>query len=393
MLHQLINLSSDLKRLWDEGLEIEIKDGHLLVHHVPYLNSSGKINYGTLVSTLNLAGNKTITPETHVVYFIGDYPCNKDGSIIKQIEHSSNVQNLSNNIIVNHSFSNKPQNGYNDYYEKITMYTEIISGPAKSFDNSVTEKTFNIIEPDYSESIFNYIDTNSTRAEINTISQKLENQKVVIIGLGGTGSYILDLIAKNPVKEIHLYDDDTFQQHNAFRSPGAPSVEKLKKRIYKTDYFKEIYSNMHRNVISHNKYINSSTIEELSGMDFVFLCLDKGESKKIIVDYLEKNDVQFIDVGMGLQKIDDQLIGIVRITSSTKVKRDHIKGKGRISYSDDSDNEYSKNIQIAELNALNAALAVIKWKKLYGFYQDLEKENFTTYSINVSQLLNEDNDS
>jgi len=393
MPHQLINLSPDLKRLWDEGLEIEIKDGHLLVHHVPYLNSTREINYGTLVSTLNLAGDKTISPETHVVYFIGDHPCNKDGSIIKQIQHSSVLQNLSNNIIVNHSFSNKPQNGYNDYYEKMMMYIEIISAPAKSIDNSVTERTFNVIEPDDSESVFNYIDTNSTRAEINTVSQKLENQKVVIIGLGGTGSYILDLIAKNPVKEIHLYDGDTFQQHNAFRSPGAPSVEKLKERINKTDYFKEIYSKMHRNVISHNKYINFSNIEELSGMDFIFLCLDKGEPKKIIVDYLEKNDIQFIDVGMGLQKVDDQLIGIVRITSSTKVKRDHIKSKGRISFSDDSDNEYSKNIQIADLNALNAALAIIKWKKLYGFYQDLEKENFTAYSINVSQLLNEDNDS
>ena len=40
---------------------------------------------------------------------------------------------------------------------------------------------------------------------------------------------------------------------------------------------------------------------------------------------------------------------------------------------------YSHNIQIAELNALNAALAVIKWKKLAGFYVDLEGEHFTVY--------------
>lgn len=393
MLHQLINHSPDLRRLWDEGLEIEIKDGYLLVHRVPYINSDKEIKYGTLVTTLNLAGDVTVKPETHVVYFIGEYPCNKDGTIIKPIKHESVTRNIGTNITVNHSFSNKPQNGYADYYEKIMRYVEIISAPAKSKDNSVTERTFKIIEPDDSESVFNYTDTNSTRAEINTISQKLENQKVAIIGLGGTGSYTLDLIAKNHVKEIHLYDGDTFLQHNAFRSPGAPTIEKLKERISKTDYFKEIYSNMHRHVISHDKYIDSTNIEKLAGMDFIFLCLDKGKPKKIIVDYLEKTDVQFIDVGMGLHKIDDQLIGIVRITSSTKAKRDHIKDKGRISFSDDSDNEYSKNIQIAELNALNAALAVIKWKKLYGFYQDLEKENFTTYSINVSQLLNEDNDS
>ena len=55
--------------------------------------------------------------------------------------------------------------------------------------------------------------------------------------------------------------------------------------------------------------------------------------------------------------------------------------------------EYSTNIQIADLNMLNAALAVIKWKKLCGFYQDLEREHNCTYSINVNQLLSEETDS
>jgi len=393
MPHQLINLSPDLKRLWEEGLEIDIKDSHLLVDHVPYLNSDKEIKYGTLVSTLHLAGDVTIKPDTHVVYFIGEHPCNKDGSIITQIQHSSSCQKLSNNIIINHSFSNKPLDGYPDYFSKMTHYIEIISAPAKSVDDRVTEKTFKVIEPEDSQSVFNYIDTNSTRAEINIVSQKLEKQKIAIIGLGGTGSYILDLIAKTPVQEIHLYDGDTFLQHNAFRAPGAPSTEKLKNRIMKTDYFKEIYSNMHRYIIPHTKFIELTNIEELAELDFVFLCLDRSEIKKCLLDYLENRDIQFIDVGIGLEKVDEQLLGIVRVTSSTKKKRNHIKDKGRISFSDVKDNEYSKNVQVADLNALNASLAVIKWKKLCGFYQDLEKENFTTYSINVSQLLNEDNDS
>ncbi len=35
-------------------------------------------------------------------------------------------------------------------------------------------------------------------------------------------------------------------------------------------------------------------------------------------------------------------------------------------------------------------MAVIKWKKLSAFYQDLVEEHQTTYSINVAQLLNGD---
>jgi len=51
---------------------------------------------------------------------------------------------------------------------------------------------------------------------------------------------------------------------------------------------------------------------------------------------------------------------------------------------------HSSNIQIADLNALNAALAVIKWKKLMGFYQDLDFEHHCTYTIGGNMLRNED---
>jgi len=39
---------------------------------------------------------------------------------------------------------------------------------------------------------------------------------------------------------------------------------------------------------------------------------------------------------------------------------------------------------------LNAALAVIKWKKLFGFYFDFEQELSSTYTIDGNHLLNED---
>ena len=55
-----------------------------------------------------------------------------------------------------------------------------------------------------------------------------------------------------------------------------------------------------------------------------------------------------------------------------------------------ADGVYSRNIQIAELNALNAALAVIKWKKLLGFYRDLENEHFSAYTLDGNVIVNED---
>jgi uncharacterized protein DUF6791/ThiF family protein len=390
MSHRLISRNADLRRFWDEGYEIELVDGHLLINQVPYVDSSAKIKYGTLVSTLHLAGDATLKPDTHVAYFIGDAPCDKNGSVISAILNSSSLMQLTANLRINHTFSSKPANGYADYFEKMTTYVNIISGPAKSLDDSVTEKTFRIIEPNEAESVFNYLDTNSVRARIQPISQKLSDQRIAIIGTGGTGSYILDLVAKTMAKEIHLYDGDILKSHNAFRGPGAPSIEELRQRVKKVDYLSKIYSKLHRRITPHAYYIDASNMHELSAFDFVFLSLDVGKVRKQLVDFLLEKDISFVDSGIGLQNIDNELIGIVRVTTCTKNKNDH--ATKTIPFESDVENEYANNIQIADLNAFNATLAVIKWKKLCGFYNDLERENHSTYTINVNMLTSTDHE-
>jgi hypothetical protein len=92
---------------------------------------------------------------------------------------------------------------------------------------------------------------------------------------------------------------------------------------------------------------------------------------------------------MGVYLSDGVLGGILRVTTSTSAQRDHLRKRGAFSDSD-ARNEYATNMQIAELNALNAALAVIKWKKLVGFYQDLDFEHNCTYTIGGNILRNED---
>ena len=391
MSQSLISHSADLKRLRDEGYEVEISaSNYLLIHNVPYVNSQTEIARGTLASTLSLAGNKTAPPDTHVAFFTGDHPCHQDGSAIISIQHAQSNEALAPGLHAKHAFSNKPSGGYPNYHAKMTRYIDVISHPAASIDPTVTARTFKPIGSNEEDSVFAYLDTASSRVGIGEVTDKLKAQKVGIIGLGGTGSYILDLVAKTPVKEIHLFDKDNFLQHNAFRSPGAPSLDELAKTQKKVDYLRTIYSKMHTRIVAHDYHIGASNVDELSHLGFVFMCLDKGKAKQFIVAKLEELRIPFIDVGMGVQLIDESksLIGILRITTSTEKQRGHVKN--RISYEDDDgDDDYSRNIQIADLNALNAALAVVKWKKLCGFYQDLEEECHSTYTINVNMLLSE----
>ena len=230
MSHSLINRSPDLKRLRDEGYEIEVREGFLLVHSVPYVNSRGETAFGTLISTLCAAGDIAVRPDTHVVSFVGEHPCNLDGREITQIKYMSAEIPTGVGIVAQHSFSNKPPDGYPDYYEKMTRYVEIISAPPRSRDAAVSARTFRPIAAQSDESVFQYTDTASSRSGIQAISTRLAH-RVAIVGLGGTGSYLLDLLAKTPAASIDLFDGDVFMQHNAFRAPGAPSLAELEARI------------------------------------------------------------------------------------------------------------------------------------------------------------------
>jgi siroheme synthase (precorrin-2 oxidase/ferrochelatase) len=382
---KLINHSPDLKQLKDEGFSIEEKHGFLLVHDVPYVNANKEISFGTLVSELNLAGDVTATPNTHVIFFIGEHPCNKDGSIIAGINHETSInRKLAEGIIVNHSFSNRPVNGYSNYYQKITRYIEIIMAPAQSMDHSLDARTRKVYES-LDHPSFHYLDTNSSRANITSITEKLSSQKIAIIGLGGTGAYILDFVAKTPVAEIHLYDGDIFLQHNAFRTPGAASIEQLKERFRKVDYLLQIYRNMRKNIFAHNEYLDETNIDCILGMDFVFIAIDKGAIKRAIINKLNEHKIPFNDVGIGIEVEGDLLVGDARVTTGSPEKQDHLFD--RISLADRVDEAYSTNIQIAELNALNAAMAVIKWKKLFGFYFDPIKANHNVFNLATGDMM------
>ena len=108
-----------------------------------------------------------------------------------------------------------------------------------------------------------------------------------------------------------------------------------------------------------------------------------------MVEKLGELGVPFIDVGMGVEEVEGSLLGQLRVTVSTDRSRDQVRSTLPTSDRDGED-DYSRNIQIADLNALNAALAVIKWKKLSGFYADLEKEHTSLYQIDGNHLVNED---
>ena len=392
MSRELISRSEDLRRLREEGYSVQVQNGLLVVRDVPYVCADRRVRTGSLISGLNLAGDTTTTPDNHVVHFDGEYPCGSDGVPIQQIAHQSQHFDLGTGLTAKHSFSSKPDEGYRDYHHKMTTYIGILSGPAEVLDPAVSPKVFRPPEEE-EDQIFNYIDSASGRAGIGATTELLSRETIAIVGLGGTGSYVLDLVAKTPVREIRLFDGDDFLQHNAFRAPGAPTIDDLRDRYPKVEYFRSIYSCMRKGIVAHSEPLDNDNVDLLDGITFAFVCMEGGDAKRAIVQKLEDLDVSFIDVGLGVEMSNGKALGgMVRTTASTPGKRDHTRSRIPFSRNDEED-LYASNIQVADLNALNAALAVVKWKKTLGFYRDLENEHHSTYTIDGNTLDNSEKDS
>lgn len=388
MSHPLVSRSPDLLRLRVEGYDIEVRANYLVLHHVPYVTAAVEVAYGTLVSELSTTGTTTIRPNDHVVSFVGGIPHDHHGAELVKVVNSKGANQLAEGLVAACTFSAKPPQGYADYFEKMTTYVNLLAGHAQVIDPTATARTFPPVRTTEDESVFRYLDAASGRARISGITEKLALPKVAIIGLGGTGSYILDAIAKTPIGELHLFDGDILYAHNAFRAPGAASADELDERPFKVEYYQRHYDSIRRNIIAHPYYVDESNIDELAGMSFVFLTMDSSPAKKVLVEKLEQFGIAFIDAGMGVYRTDDTLGGILTVTASTPERRAHA-GK-RISFTVADDDDYERNIQIADLNMLNAVLAVIKWKKLYRFYADSQSEMYMTYTIRTNQLLSDD---
>lgn len=386
-----IDRSPDLQRLRKEGYNVRVTStGYLIVHDVPYVNSKREIAIGALASNLDLAGDITARPQDHTAKFIGEYPCDSEGKTLDVLRHNSGSYDLGNGLIAQHSFSRKPACGYyENYYEKMTAYVALLGKHVAVIDPLATARTHKVIEPEDDNSPFNYLDTASARAEINTITARLAEDAIAIVGVGGTGSYVLDLVSKAPVKKIHIFDADRVLTHNAFRAPGAPAIEDLRAQPLKVEYFASIYAHMHRGIVPHPFHIDAANLDQLKDMSFVFLCMEGGVAKRAIVDKLEALGTPFVDVGMGLYTKRNSIGGMLRSVVSLPDAREH--ARARIPFTaDDANNEYDKNIQVADLNALNACLAVIAWKKFRSFYFNLAKERFVSYTIANSLLAKGD---
>lgn len=270
---------------------------------------------------------------------------------------------------------------------KVTKYVAAIAGHATAVDPSAKATVFRPIPADTDEGPFKYLNTASSRAGIDALNAKLRSERVAIVGLGGTGAYILDFVAKTEVNTIHLFDGDRFFSHNAFRAPGAPDLDDLNQAPMKVDHLADAYGRMRNGIVTHPYPLDAENVEELADVTFVFIAIDEAPAKAPIICFLLEANIPFVDVGLGVEAVDGLLTGSLRTTIVTPESRDHAHRRIPMVSVAGAD-DYRSNIQIAELNARNATDAVIAWKQYRGFYADLEAEHCCVYTIATNHIVN-----
>ena len=391
MFQKLVNRNPDLARLVERGFAVAFDSNCLIVRDIPYLDANCALNWGAIVAKLEFVDKEKVIQDDHQIYFAGSHPHQLDGTPINNLGGGETMMSFSDafsDVMVKRSFSNKPKETgrFADFFEKIESYVSIISGPAME-RHDVNPYTFRCDETFHSDSIFKFHDTLTTRADIGNLNSVFSNEVVAIIGLGGTGAYLLDFLVKSPVAEVRGFDGDGFHVHNAFRSPGRLDEDEL--GLKKADVYRGRYENFRHGLHLEATYIDEASAEALAGVTFAFVCVDKGSARALIFDLLIELGIPFIDVGMGLKRKDGPLSGMMRITYFSPEDGKQMRERGLAELSDAPDNLYRANIQIGELNALNASLALIKYKQIRSFYASDQAINHLLFSIRDLGIISE----
>lgn len=369
---KLVSRNEDLAALVDRGYAVTFDSGWMVIRDVPYLDQQGALQWGALATKLIFVDAERVEQEDHTVLFAGAHPCGLDGVPIRLIDAGAHTLTLSQtckDVAVERRFSNKPRETgrFDNFSEKIESYVGIICAPAMH-KYGVTPFTFKTVEDDPQASVFKFQDSLTSKAEIGDLSRRFDDEVVAIVGLGGTGAAVLDFLVKTPVREIRGFDGDAFHVHNAFRSLGRLDERELGAR--KADVYQNRYSNFREGLKLVPRYVDSECGDAFDAVTFAFVCVDKGSARAEIFNLLIAKGIPFIDVGMGLKRDAGPLRGMLRVTYYPPERAGEIRGKGLAEMSDAREDLYRTNVQIGELNALNAALAVIRYKQLRGFYSD-----------------------
>ena len=181
------------------------------------------------------------------------------------------------------------------------------------------------------------------------LGEKLEyltSKVILIIGLGGVGSYALETLARTGIKKIIIVDSDTIDESNLNRQLMT-NINNI--GLYKTDVWADRIKSINPNceVVKYTSFITKENIALLfkEHVDYVIDACDTLNTKLEIIRYCLDNKIKFIS-SMGMAKrVNNNYIKVSTLDKTKNdplakklrmlVKKNGIKGKIPVVYSEE----------------------------------------------------------
>lgn len=172
----------------------------------------------------------------------------------------------------------------------------------------------------------------------NSNLKKIQNTKVLLIGIGGVGGYTLESLIRSGIQYITIVDYDKIDISNLNRQIIS-NINNIDK--YKVDEFKkrinDINPDAEVSVIKEKINKDNFNILNISKYDYVIDACDSIDVKKEVIKECLKNNIKFIScMGTGY-KLEPSKLEIIDLRKTSydpiakilrsMVKKERLKGK------------------------------------------------------------------
>lgn len=164
--------------------------------------------------------------------------------------------------------------------------------------------------------------------------EKLHNSKVIVFGIGGVGSFVVEALTRAGVGNLILVDNDTVCISNLNRQIHATqaTVESVKVEAMKA---RVLSINPNCKVEAKQEFITADNIQDIipEDIDYVVDAIDTVTSKLALAEYCYKNDIKLIaSMGTG-NKIDPTQFRVTdvfktKVCPLAKVMRTELRKRG-----------------------------------------------------------------
>ena len=149
--------------------------------------------------------------------------------------------------------------------------------------------------------------------------EKLKNSTVVVFGLGGVGSYVVEALARSGIQNLVIVDKDIVDITNINRqliathsTIGKSKVDVAKKRI--------LDINPNCNIMAIKEFVSKENIAQLldeKNINYIIDAIDTVSSKLSIIEYAYNNSIKIIScMGTG-NKLDASNFEITDINKTS----------------------------------------------------------------------------